>query len=170
MIEHPRSGKEKVIKDIRNLFRLKKEQIGTAIKDIKNRFRLKKWVKGIKHVALRNIKNLFAYEKENENYYKPVSVNKFWSNNYIKYKSNADKNRILSVEEYLYKIRPYLWDIINYLKQSDTRKIQLKITINFISSKDDNDEENAMHSKSDNMEIIISDEADGVIKKTFWFS
>ena len=42
MIENPRFGKEKVIKDIRNLLRLKKEQIGNAIKDIRNRFRLKK--------------------------------------------------------------------------------------------------------------------------------
>ena len=41
------------------------------------------------------------YEKEEENYYKPVKVNTFWSNNYIEYKSNSDKNKILSVEEYL---------------------------------------------------------------------
>ena len=47
----------------------------------------------------------------------------FWSNNYIEYKSNGDKNRTLSVEEYLGKIRPYLRDIINDLKQSDTWKI-----------------------------------------------
>ena len=39
------------------------------------------------------------YEKEEENYYKPVKVNTFWSNNYIEYKSNGDKNKILSVEE-----------------------------------------------------------------------
>ena len=38
-----------------------------------------------------------------------------------------------------------------------TLKIQLTITINSISSKDDNDEERVMHSKSDNMEIMISD-------------
>ena len=45
--------------------------------------------------------------------------------------------------------------------------LQLKITINFISSKDDNEEECAMHSKSANTEIMISDEADEVIKKLF---
>ena len=43
-------------------------------------------------------------------------------------------------EEYLYKICSYLRDIINDLKQLDTWKIQLTITINFISSKDGNDE------------------------------
>ena len=103
------------------------------------------------------------YEKEEENYYKPVTVNNFWSNNYIEYKSNGDKNKMLSVGEYLNKIRPYLEGIINYLKKSDTWKIQLTITINLISSLD-NDEERVMHSKSDNIEIMLSDEADEVIK------
>ena len=44
-------------------------------------------------------------------------------------------------ESYLYNFRPYLRDILNDLKQSDTWKIQLTIAINFISSKNDNDEE-----------------------------
>ena len=43
--------------------------------------------------------------------------------------------------------------------------IQFIITVNFISSNDDNDEERVMHSKSDNVEIMISDKADEVIKK-----
>ena len=69
------------------------------------------------------------------------------------------------VQEYLDKIRPYLRDIVNDLKQSDKWKIQLTITINFISSKYDHDEERVMHSKSDNKEIMISDEADEAMKK-----
>ena len=116
---------------------------------------------------LRNIKNLFEYEKEEQNHYKPVRVNNFWSKNYIECKSNGDKNRILSVAENLDKVGPYLRDIINDLKQSDTWQIQLAITINFISSKDDNDEDHVMHSKRDDIEIMISDEADEVIKKLF---
>ena len=149
MVENPRSEEEKIIKDIRNLFRLKKE------------------IRGIKNRILRDIKNLFEYEKEEENYYKPVRVNNFRSNNYIEYRSNGDKNKMLSVEEYLNKIRPYLEGIINILKKSDPWKIELIITINFISSEDDNDEERVMHSKSDNVEIMISDEADEVIRKIF---
>ena len=166
-MENPRSEEEKIIKDIRNPFRLKKEQNDTAIKDIRNPFRLKKEVKGIKDIVLRNIKNLFEYEKEEENYYKPVRANNFWSTNYIEYKSNGDKNRILSVEEYLDKIRPYLKDIRNNLKKSGTWKIQLTITISFISSKDYRDEGRVIHSKSDNTEIMIGDETDEVIKKLF---
>ena len=47
---------------------------------------------------------------------------------------------MLSVEEYLNKIKPCLKDIINILKKSDTWKIQLTIANNFISLID-NDEE-----------------------------
>ena len=46
-------------------------------------------------------------------------------------------------------------------------EIHLTITNNFISSKDDNDEERVMYSKSDNIKIMTSDEADEVIKKLF---
>ena len=47
-MENPRSEKEKIIKHIRNFFRLKKEQHDTVIKDIGNLFRLKKEVKELK--------------------------------------------------------------------------------------------------------------------------
>ena len=48
--------------------------------------------------------------------------------------------------------------IKNNLKISDTREIQLITAINFISSIE-NDEEQVMHPKSDNLEIIINDDA-----------
>ena len=50
----------------------------------------------------------------------PVRVCNFWSNNYIKYLRNCDRNKGILVEEYLNKIRPYLKDIINNLKKSGT--------------------------------------------------
>ena len=55
---------------------------------------------------------------------------------------------------------------INNLKRFDTRKIQLTIANNSISSLD-NDEEHVMHSKNDNIEIMINDEADEVIEEIF---
>ena len=69
---------------------------------------LKEEIKGIKDTVLRNIKNLFEYGKEGENYYKPVTVNDFWSYNYTEYKNISYKNITTSVEEYLNKIRPYV--------------------------------------------------------------
>ena len=55
---------------------------------------------------------------------------------------------------------------INNLQKTDTQKIQSTIAINFVSSKDI-DEEHVMHSKSHNIEIVIRDEADEVIKEIF---
>ena len=143
------------------------------IKDIRNLFRLKKEIKGIKDIIPRNIKNVFEYQKKEVNYYKPVRLNTFWSSNIkvkhinVEYKSNDDRNKTLSVEEYLDKIRPYLKDIINDLKKSGIWKIQLTIAITFISSRDDNNEGRVMHSNSNNLEIIISDEVGEVIEELF---
>ena len=111
---------ENIIKDIRNLFRLKKELNYTAMKDIRNLFRQEKETKAIKYRILRYSKNLFEHEVEN--CYKPARLNIFWSNNYIEYESNGHRSKTLSVEEYLNKVRPYLKDIINNLKKSDTRE------------------------------------------------
>ena len=60
---------------------------------------------------------LFDHEQE-ENYYKPVRVDNFQSKNYTEYENNGDRNKTLSIKEYLNKIRPYLKDIINNLKIS----------------------------------------------------
>ena len=51
-MENLRSEEEKIIKDRRNLFRLKKEQNDTAIKDIRYLFRVKKEVKEILRIFL----------------------------------------------------------------------------------------------------------------------
>ena len=47
-MKNSRSEEEKIIKDIRNIFRLQKEQNDTAMKDIRNLFRLKKEWKELK--------------------------------------------------------------------------------------------------------------------------
>ena len=64
----------------------------------------------------------FEHEKE-VNYFKPVRVSNYWSNNYVDFESNDDKNKTQSVEEYLNKIRLYLKSIINNLKKFGTCKI-----------------------------------------------
>ena len=151
-MENPRVKIEKINKSIRNLFRLKIEQNDTATEDIRNIFRIKKYIKGIEAIVLRSIKKLFEYEKEEENYYKPVRVNNFWNNNYIKYESNGDKNNNLSLDEYLNKIKSYLKDIIIDLQSFDTWKIQVTIEIDFISSKD-NEEKCEMYSDSNNIKF-----------------
>ena len=39
--------------------------------------------------------NLFEHEEED--YYKPVRVGNFWSNNYIDYDGNSDRNKIINL-------------------------------------------------------------------------
>ena len=67
---------EKITKDIRNFFRLKKELNYTAVKNIRKLFRTDTETKVIKDRILRDTKNLFEREEE-ENCYKPVRVSNF---------------------------------------------------------------------------------------------
>ena len=91
------------------------------------------------------------YEQE-EDYYERKRVSTFWNNNYIEYESNGDKNRTLSLDEYLNKIKAYLRNIIVNLQNSDAWKIQLAIAINFVFSKD-SEEERVKLSNSGNIKF-----------------
>ena len=92
--------------------KLKKEINDAPIKGVRNLFMLEKETKTIKDRIFRDIRNLFGHKEKD--YYKPVRVCNFSSNNYIEYKSKGDR-KTLSVEEYLDKTRPCLKDIINNL-------------------------------------------------------
>ena len=59
-------------------------------------------------------------KEEEEEHYKLKRISNFWNNNYTEYESNGDTNKILSLEEYLNKIKPYLRNIIIDLQESDT--------------------------------------------------
>ena len=59
------------------------------------------------------MRNLLEHK---EDYYKLVQVGNVLSNDYIEYESNGDRNKTLSIKEYLYKITPYIKDILNDFK------------------------------------------------------
>ena len=61
--------------------------------------------------GIRQIENLF--DEINEDYYKPIKTKGAFNNNYIEYESRGDKDKRLSVKEYLYMIMPYLENMIN---------------------------------------------------------
>ena len=65
------------------------------------------------------------------------------------------------VKEYLNETELYLKDIIIDLQRSGTWKSQLTTAINFVSSKDTN-EEQVMHSKSSNIEFMSYNNADEI--------
>ena len=162
MMESSSLEEESIIKNVRNLVRLKKETDDNTIKDIF--LDQKNEIKQLEIEYLEIIRNLFEHEGQEENFYKPVKVSNFWSNNYIDYESKGEKKKHYQLKNILIKLDHKY--IIDNLKKSDTWKIQLTVSINFVSSKD-NDEERLMHSKSDKTEIMINDKADEVIEEYF---
>ena len=101
-----------------------------------------------------------------KNNYKPVRIGNAPSSNYIEYKSDGDKNKSLSIKDYLGEIKPYLIDIINDHKTQGEWKIHLTIAINFFCSKDSG-EICTMHSKSDTVEIMIGSKTNEIIEELF---
>ena len=118
-----------------------------------------------------------------EGYYKPIIARGAFNSSYIQCESKGDKGKNLSIKEYLYIIKPYLSDKINYHKTrglvryhsgnktwvektSSEWKIQLTMAINFISSKDSG-ETRTMHAKSNTVEIMMGCETDEIIEDLF---
>ena len=119
---------------------------------------------------IEKIKNIFDLEnnlfKSEESNYKPVKIGNAFRSNYIEYKSNGDKDKTLSIKDYLDEIKPYLNDIINDHKTQGEWKIKLTMKINFYSSKD-SAETRTMYSPSDNMEVVMDIETDKIIEDFF---
>ena len=78
-----------------------------------------------------------------------------------------DKDKILTIREYLNMIRPYFVDMINDCKNQSEWKIQLTMAINFISSKPEPDETRIMHTKSNNTETMIGIDTNEVTEEFF---
>ena len=100
-----------------------------------------------------------------EDDYKPIIVNRASNNNYIQYESKGDT--ILSIEEYLSMIEPYLVGMINDYKNKGECIIQLTAEINFISSIPDSNETRTMYAKSINAEFMIGSDTNEVIEDLF---
>ena len=97
---------------------------------------------------IKDVKDLFDLSIY-EDYYKSIITNSVFNSNYIQYESRGNKDKIVTISEYLDMIGPFLSDIINDQKtqgewrihsgntiikrktQSEWR-IQLTMAINFI--------------------------------------
>ena len=97
--------------------------------------------------------------------YKPTIVKSGYNNNYIEYRSEGHK--LLTVEEYLALIEPYLRELINDYKNKGEWKIQLTAQINFISLRPDSNETCVMHTRIDNEEFMNGSNTDEIIKEFF---
>ena len=114
--------------------------------------------------GIRDTGNLF--EEIGEDYYKPTKTKSTFNDDYIECEGKGDNDKSLSPKEYLDMIRPYLSDMKNDHKSRREWKIQLTMSVNFISSKDSN-ETRTLCSKSNNIEIMMGNETDEIIEKTF---
>ena len=160
-------SKRKEIKE--SLMKPSKKKIPKSIiKEIKEIFHdpiinREEKIEEIKKILYDPRNNLFRQEKDN---YKPVIVGNAFSSNYIEYKSNVNKDKTLSIKDYLDEIKPYLSDIINDHKTRGEWKIKLTMGINFFSSKGP-EEIRTVYSPGDKIEIITGIETDKIIEDLF---
>ena len=111
-------------------------------------------------IGIENVQHLFKIL-----IYKPTIVKSGYNNNYIEYRSEGDK--LLTVEEYLALIEPYLRELINNYKSKGEWKIQLTAQINFISLRPGSDETHVMHTRSVNEEFMNGSDTEEIIKEIF---
>ena len=116
--------------------------------------------------GITDIPILFDQTSE-EDYYKPIFVKSSHKGNYKYYESNGDKEKILSVKQYLNEITPYLYDLINdHRIVRRVWKIQINMHVNFISSRDTG-ETRIYYVWSDNVSIMQGENTNAIIREIF---
>ena len=95
----------------------------------------------------------------------PTIVKSGYHNNYIEYRTK--RVDILTIEEYLNLIVPFLKKLIKDHKNKGERKIQLTAQINFISLRPGSNETRVMHTRSVNEEFMNGSDTDEIIEKLF---
>ena len=94
-------------------------------------------------------------------------MKRFVNGNYKYYESRGDKEKELSVKQYLNMIMPYLYDLINdHRIARRVWKIQINMRINFISSKHTG-ETRIIYMWSNNVSIMRGRDTNDIIKELF---
>ena len=130
------------IENKKNLLDGKKEKVYDNLVELVNKLNKKEKYRyqdrdDLDYHGIRYIENLFDADN-NDDYYKPILVKSSFNESYKYYESRGDKDKKLSIEQYLDVIKPYLSDLINDHKAIETSsnewKIQINLHINFVSS------------------------------------
>ena len=132
------------IKNKKNLLDDEKEKVYDNLVELVNKLNKKEKYRyhdhdDLDYHGIRDIENVFD-NIDDDDYYKPILVKSSFDENYKCYESRGDKDKKLSIEQYLDMIKPYLSDLINENKaieiSSNEWKIQINMHINFVSSND----------------------------------
>ena len=136
------------------------KNIGKYLKKLNNDFeKLQKYQDNITY----GLDYLFN-ELNEEDYYEPKEIKSAFDGSYMLYESRGDRDAKLALYEYFEKIMPYLKDMINNYKSKGEWKIQITMRIIFVSFRDNN-ETQAMHTKSDNIEIMNGVDTSDIINE-----
>ena len=117
--------------------------------------------------GIRNTENAFDNIDDND-YYKQILINSSFDENYKFYETKDNKDKKLSIEQYLDMIKPYLSGLINESKAIEDNfnewEIQINMLVNFVSSNDTR-EIRTIFELSDNEQIWLSNETDDIVKR-----
>ena len=85
----------------------------------------------VEYKGIRDLQHLFEEINGNDkDYYKPILVKSSLKEGYKEYESRGNKNKTLSIEQYLSKIIPYLKELINNHKAIKNGSKEWKIQLN----------------------------------------
>ena len=119
--------------------------------------------KDLDYFEIRDIENLFI--DADYDYYKPVLVKSSFENNYKYYEIRGDKDKKLSIKEYLYTIIPQLTELINERKNNrNEQKNQLSMGVNFMCITDKGNTR-TFYVKSDNEDIRLGNDTSDIINE-----
>ena len=114
----------------------------------------------------RDIENFFIHINHAD-YYKPTLVKSSFKKNYEYYEIRGNRDKKLSVKQYLTKIMPHLTDLMNGKKNKDNeQKIQLSMGVNFMCVTD-KEKTRTFHVKSDNEDIRLGNDTSNIINKLY---
>ena len=113
---------------------------------------------------MRDIEHLF---NDIDDYYNAILAKESFKGNYRYYEITGDKDKKLSLKQYLYTITPNLVELINEKKNStrSEQKVQLTLAVNFRHTTDNSTRTFCV--KSDNVEILPASDTNDVVIKLF---
>ena len=115
------------------------------------------------YFGIRDIEKLYEYFNDDN---EPMLIASSFDNNYTEYKIRGEKNKDLSLKEYIFKITPQLIDLINEKMNStkDEQKIQLIIAIVFKHTTDPT-KNYTFYVRSKNILMLQADDANDILDK-----